>query len=371
MTGALTCPALAGIAALSFSPVLVIDSTQILKEDLFGVLTAIACLGALALLGPLCYGEQTAEARRRFIGGLAALTSASFGIAGIRAYFAAIVWAALACVLAAFLIRQRERLPRYALLSAVVLMCVWGAYEKGAGPHYRGPALQNLHLSPQAVADVPQTLVTIIDQARTGFLLTGGATNMSVSSDQASASPSEPLTQTPVTAIETGVSPSEPTPPATASIHVGGSRSAGIRNRIRLFSVGLAAVFVPISLLKAFSLVEFVGGRGLLPIADLDTIVLDVSLLFLLGLLYARRDTVGERWPFVLFGLTLSLATAALLGYVVTNFGTLVRMKSLLAIPIWMLVPALSRPGRHPRVERSVCDRKRPHQPIQSPSSAS
>jgi hypothetical protein len=44
----------------------------------------------------------------------------------------------------------------------------------------------------------------------------------------------------------------------------------------------------------------------------------------------------------VLFGLILAAATTILLGYVVTNFGTLWRMRPLAAVPIWLLVLALS-----------------------------
>ena len=51
---------------------------------------------------------------------------------------------------------------------------------------------------------------------------------------------------------------------------------------------------------------------------------------------------IGDRLPLVLFGLTLSLVTALLVGYVVTNLGTLWRLRSLIAVPLWILVIALA-----------------------------
>jgi hypothetical protein len=43
-----------------------------------------------------------------------------------------------------------------------------------------------------------------------------------------------------------------------------------------------------------------------------------------------------------MFGLTLAAICAVLLGYVVTNFGTLWRLRPLVAVPVWILVVALS-----------------------------
>jgi len=105
---------------------------------------------------------------------------------------------------------------------------------------------------------------------------------------------------------------------------------------------GLAVIFVPISLLRAVTDIHFEGGRGLLSIVDLDTVVMDVVSVFVLALLWRRRRAIGDRLPLVLFGLTLSFVTALLVGYVVTNLGTLWRLRSLIAVPLWILVIALA-----------------------------
>ena len=122
-----------------------------------------------------------------------------------------------------------------------------------------------------------------------------------------------------------------------------------VPDQVSVIGTGLAILFIPISLLQALSVLEIAGGRGLLSVADLDTIFLDATILFIFVLLWKRRDTIGDRLPFVVFGLTLSSVTAFLLGYVVTNFGTLWRMRPLVAIPIWLLVVALSPPAARRR----------------------
>jgi hypothetical protein len=219
-------------------------------------------------------------------------------------------------VLAIFAIRQAPpRLIRYALGSLLVLAGGWFAYAHGSGPYYRGPIVADVTPAVIQVArDSPSGLVGALDQARTGFVLSGGATNTTV--------------------------PERVEPPA------GPTMVQQLRHRARLAAVGLAVVFTPISLLQASSIVEFAGGRGLLPLADIDTMFLDVSMLAVLVLLFRRRQTIGDRLPFIVFGITLSLVTAVLLGYVVTNFGTLFRIRLIVGVPIWTLALALSHSRR-------------------------
>jgi hypothetical protein len=107
-------------------------------------------------------------------------------------------------------------------------------------------------------------------------------------------------------------------------------------------ATGIAIIFVPVSLVQALTDVEIAGGRGLLWIVDIDTVVLDAVSLLVLGLLWKRRDAVRDRLPFVVFSLILAGTSAVLLGYVVTNFGSLWRLRSLIAIPLWILAVALA-----------------------------
>lgn len=98
---------------------------------------------------------------------------------------------------------------------------------------------------------------------------------------------------------------------------------------------------VPISVLKAVSIVHFDGGRGLLRISDVDTALMDLSLVALCWLVLRRRHLIGRDGVFVFFVLVLAATTTALLSYVVTNFGTMFRMRSTAVAPLWTLALAI------------------------------
>jgi hypothetical protein len=272
-----------------------------MKEDLFGLLIVLVCLGMLRLTRMMVFGEPAHTQRPAFVGSLLMLFGATYCIAGIRPYYAVIVWLAVSSALAYFASSTRASRAEYWGKSLVVLTVIWMAYWQGAGPGYWGPTLSAVPLPTHAIAS--------LEQARTGFISTAGSTNIvPVAADAA-------LSRTP---------------------------GRGVVAHVRAEMIGLAVEFVPISALKAASVVSFPGGRGLLPIADLDTVFLDVSVLASLTFLYRRRTAVDYRFPFVVFVLCLSLSTAGLLAYVVTNFGTLFRIKSMIAVPLWLLCLAVA-----------------------------
>jgi hypothetical protein len=310
-------PLLVALASISFSPVVLIHSTQTLKEDFFLALVVAVCLGASALVRALVYARQTDRLRRVAVP-LVVLTAASYAIGGIRGYYAVMVWGALALVLTAFASTLRGRRLAFALaVGSVTLALMWFAYWAGAGPYYRPSPAELARLTAWIPStserkpvtpptDALSTAITALDNARVGFALSGGATNMTATSGNA--------------------------PPS--------SRSA----RLKLIELGLGVVFVPVSILKELSIVEFAGGRGFLPLADADTVIMDISVMAMLWLLYRRRHCVGNRLPMIAFALTLAIATAVVFGYVVTNFGTLFRMRYLVAAPVWVLALAVSPP---------------------------
>lgn len=286
------------IAALSLSPAQVIHSSQVMKDQLFAGLMTLVAIGAIGVLLPLVHRAGAAR-DRSLRWGLLALAAAAYAIGGIRPYYAVIVWASLAVVLILFIVRQpAERLVAYACTSCLVLVVVWTAYGFGARSDYIGPK----GASP---AGLVSELQIWLEVSRLGFLTRPGGTNM--------------------------VAPDAPEglygPPA---------------DRLRAGFIGMTALVVPISALKALSVVEFAGGRGLLAIADVDALFGTAAIAFVLTLLVRRRREIGERLPFVVFGLVLATVTAALLGYVVTNFGTLFRLRYLMAVPVWLLPLALA-----------------------------
>jgi hypothetical protein len=202
------------------------------------------------------------------------------------------------------------------------------------------------------VTDTPSALASIARYARAGFLMSGGDTNIAVSVH------AEGLNNGPLRRPETlaTVNPGAPRRSARGLADeppMSSSELAAIRaiprtplEHVKAVGLGLTVVFVPISMLQGLGIVNFSGGRGILPIADVDTVFQAVMVLTFLGLIWTRRAQIGNRLPFVMFCLTLAGATAILLGYVVTNYGTLFRMRPMIAMPLALAMVALSTNAR-------------------------
>jgi hypothetical protein len=305
-------PLIVAVLALSLSPVSVIHGTQTLKDELFTALIAMACVGALFALRGLAFADSCAHARRDGVAGVAILAAALYGIGGVRWYYSSLIWASFALTLGLFGTRQTLRaLLWYVPAAFVTLVLLWFAYAAGAGPYYPGPRLSDVSRL-TTPADLVNAVLRSVARARAGFVKSGGATN--------------------IVQLPTG----------EAELEICESCQDGMRRLIRIATVGVATVVVPISVLQAMSVAGFPGGRRLLPIADIDTLVLDVGTIALVILLYRRRRELGHHTPAVIFLLILSAVTTILLGYVVTNFGTLFRLRLMMAVPLWMLPLALS-----------------------------
>ncbi len=189
--------------------------------------------------------------------------------------------------------------------------------------------------------------------ARTGFLTSGGNTNIIIPVSKRDGKSAAGIDETFATVRPGRISANPRELPGTPGSSLSEEQVDVLlsipRNRsehLKTMAIGLAIVFVPISVLKSLSVVDFPGGRGFLPIADLDTVFQDVAILCLLGLVWTRRHAIGTRLPFVAFCVMLAGTTAVLLGYVVTNYGTLFRMRPMMAIPLCVLVVALSSRGQ-------------------------
>lgn len=292
-------PLVVTIAALSFSPVLLIDSTQSLKDDVFLGLVVMVCAAAMLLF------RSFAEVRpAAFAGALGAMALAIYGVAGVRPYYPVIVLGCLAVVfLALALTAGRGRRIRTTLTGVTVLTVVWFAHSNGAGPQVRPTAIERQRVVESLQLERGVHLfdglfgaaTVAVTDARDRFVGSGGDTN------------------------------------------VGGERRSAAA-----VILGVAVIFVPVSFLKSTALVNFDGGRGLLTVTDADTVIMDCSLIAICLIVYRRRRLIGERRAYVWFALGLAVVTAILLGFVVTNFGTLFRMRYLVATPLWMLALAVS-----------------------------
>lgn len=336
VAGVRTAAAEVALVALSISPALVIFSTQDVKES-FCVLAMTIVLGGLWLW---CRMFREAQALRP-LGVLVAVASMTAGIyvtAGIRAYIGAFIIAAMTPVAAMLVVQSRSARWRALLAQVVILLVLWAGFRAGAGAYY--PYYE--HIAREAVSWTLSP-TSQLDEARAAFVATGGATSIA-STKASSPTVSHGLARS-------GAS-SEPArsgaPPEPAPLAL-----------FKRLVIGSAAIFVPISIARALSLVRFNGGRGLLFVTDIDTIFMDVLILSALYLTFAANPRFWTR-PVIVFVLLLVVMTALPMAYVVTNFGTLFRLRLLVAVPLWLL-PAFAGAGekeglasRQARQERSI-----------------
>lgn len=355
------------VAAVSFSPVLILQSSQPLKDTLFMFVLAIVCLAVCAFLPPLVYKDRAARGSiGKGLTSAAAFLLAVYAIAGLRAYYDVLALSALALVLFVFAWRQRPvRFLGYTAVSVLFLTASWLAYAAGAGTEYINPydgtvatawattkPVKPASGMPGAISEAAGSVLHVIDSSRTGFVSTPGATNVKPRAAAPVAdnrpSPVTTAAPTPVTAPVAPVAPAS-APPV---------EDAGLSDRLSAVALGLQLVFVPVSVLRALSLVDFPGGRGLLAITDADTLFMDLAIAAVFTVLVRRRSAIREGLPYLCFAATLAVAAAVLMAYVVVNFGTLFRLRLMVAVPLWLLPLALStRPIE--RLERPAPESRR------------
>lgn len=316
------------VGAFALSPNLVILASQPLKDTLF--------FGALALVVAGLWWVLTdapGSPLRLAPVPLALVLLGVYLMSGMRAYFGLVILGLLAGVLflrGLALIRELGRVPwRYVGAAVVVLTVVWTGCRLGGGPYYEALVEPVMLPVMASVADVTNTVrdafgqtvaprppvaagkagvLAVVRQSRRGFETSGGTTNMA-----------------PVELDRTG--------------------GDGVLDKVSGVLLGLGAVFVPVSLLKATGLVTFAGGGRMLLLTDIDTLFLDLTIVACLVLVWRHRREISGAWTLAAFLLVLGVVSAILVGYVVTNYGTLFRLRLLAVVPFWLLPLVLARPS--------------------------
>jgi hypothetical protein len=341
-------PAIVLLASLSLTPGVVFHSTQVLKDDLFMLLAAFCAVGVLLMLRAV-----HAESRERLLPGtlgLVLLLTGLYFAAGIRTYYAVIVWGVLMATMLLFAWRGSAVRTARALVAAVVVAALAGAAVRtGAGAYASfidavtaasagrdpegGFSLQRLWIRARAAVAASTGIVA---EAREGFVRTGGATNVAARAPGESPDTATATSDAPAMPVESPEADPGPSPPALVD------RPSGPGTHLGRVLLGLALLFVPISALQATSAVAIPGGRGLLVFTDLDTLFIDATVVAGLVLLYRRWDMARAQRAYVCFLLVLSGTLAVLMAYVVTNFGTLVRLRMMAIVPLWLVALAAS-----------------------------
>lgn len=382
-------PCIVALVAYSYSPVIVLHSTQPLKDELTNALLVGACLGVLGMRRTFPRRVSRSDAAA-VAAGAAVIAAAVFGLSGIRFYYGLMLWCSLAVALGLCGAAAASG-PRYLIRCAPILLVAWVGFWGGSGPHYRligtnldaiiawqpPRSLRVAEFSRAAselrarIATVSGNMMNFTKLSRNGFQVSGGGSNVVV-----------PLRDDPAVGLsyerrleetqrktafyreqQRQQQPSVTSPAAAAVNHPArlteeqalAFRALPMTPRDHAMATirGIGFIFLPLSFMKATVGVAIPGGHGFLSAVDLDTLFQDATLLTVIVMLWRRRAIVGDRFPVIVFAMIISAVTATLLGYVVTNFGTLWRMRSLVAVPIWATVIALS-PRRESNVPSAV-----------------
>lgn len=381
-------PCVVCVAAYSFAPVILFHSTQPLKDELSSFLVGLACV-AVVMLRAVGRAVPARDWRTAAAGAMVA-GAAILGMAGVRWYFGFLLMGCLGIALVGGLFRGELRRWRYAVASVAVLAVALLAFRAGAGPYYEVTIGANLRrivawdpprsLAPSEVARsgralierveaVPADLGNMAQMSRTGFLGSGGNTNIVVplhDDEAAGAMRARELTREQHEsavyqarlrrmrgegALEESQADLEPplvagaaaaATPDPMTVKVMRAVPVTRAEQVEAVITGLGIVFVPLSVMTALTGTAVSGGRGLLYLADLDTVFLDVSLIAMAVLLWQRRRVITNSSMTFTFNLMAAGTTAVLLGYVVTNFGTLWRMRPLVMVPLWLLALTLA-----------------------------
>jgi hypothetical protein len=394
-------PCLVALAAVAFGPGSMLWSLQLLK-DTFLLFLAAAIIGALRYWQD--YWLQTAPTRSpwRLTGVLAAMAACFYLLAGMRWYFALIIWTASAVFFA--LVGWRAERRRLALVAAAALLVVLVQSVRIGGGGDIPLAIRRL-IDPRLAVALnwsPSGVTGYLRSTRRGFENTPGATNILAGPALASpeqraearpdfgTTPAAPERPTPATLARTArmldaataspaprtpppaarttapatASPAPPTPAPAARTTAPATASAAphtpapaprTADTVRQTIARVVALMLPRALGEAFGLVEMGGGRGLWLFAELDTIAFDVVLLFAawysVGALRNRRLPVSPL--FVLVVLIFGILFVPMV-YTVNNFGTLLRLRQMLyfiaaIVPLTLVANRLGLPSSDTR----------------------
>ena len=270
-------------AAVAFSPAAILFSLQLLKDTLFFLLI-IVMIAAFRRWQELWRCE-----RGSLLASAAAMLASVYALAGIRWYFAAIIWGASAVFFA--LVSWPARRRGQALAASAVLFVLLSQCVR-LGSLDLPPVIARALNPVTAFQAEPAAVTNLVGRARRGFEKTPAGTTIAAGPSVAPA----PVPQTSADRLITGVS----------------------------------AMFLPRFLAQSLGLVHIGGGRGFWLFAEIDTIFFDVVLLYVvIHCIRALRGT-ARATPLLVMLILVFAILAGLMCYTVNNFGTLIRLRQML-----------------------------------------
>lgn len=343
-------------AFISLSPSAILWSVQPLKDAFFTFLIVAFVVA--------CAAWQRAWREEAWLkpAVMAAIVmiAAIFNLAGVRWYYAFVVFICCALFLAMVAMTSPGR-RRASALAAVALVPLLGtAFLTGAGP-YVPESIRKAMLPGtivRASSSLPGVLLRDIETFRSGFQSTGGATTIALGKKLA------PMID--ATRVETRIHHSFDGPPV--SVADNGSPDATKSDRAAVpapkaasvassravqgdvssqallipqsvagrFLLGAAAVVLPRSIAQRLGIFEISGGHGLWLFADVDTVVFDLAILSTIIAVVRRRAGLTARNGVAWLVISTTLAITIPLIYTVTNFGTLFRLREMIFVGLVM-----------------------------------
>lgn len=306
------------MAGLALAPAAAIFSAQGLKDQFTTFMLVLGAVGAFRFLRR----DDGVGGRQGRLAGWLMFLAAVFLVSGTRAYVGVFMIAAFASAAVWAAVRSPASRGRRLVLAIVATMALWPPFMAGAGPYYAqyGGMIAAL-LPPQLTPFVPAPVTRLV------------TTGLVASSVKA---------RTPRAVFESAREGFDQTAGGTSLVAPGSHDGPVVR-----FAKGLAATFLPMSALKAVGLFRFSGGRGLLVVTDVDT-VFNLVLTVCVAALMIRWLDRRSHPTYVAYATVLVIALTVPMIYVVSNFGTLVRLRIMVMTLISLVLLGLmdERPAR-------------------------
>jgi len=309
------------LAAIACSPASILFSLQPLKDTLF-MLLIVAMVAAFRRWEEWWRAGGTWAPWAQFLGYALATCAVLYALAGIRWYFAVIACGAAAIFLVLTALQAQRR--GWAFVTSAVLL-LFLAQSIRLGAHDLPPSYDRLLNPLTALQWRPSASKEHLAEVREGFESTPGATT--IAAGAALAQPD--LAGSPATTIAEGAALRRP--PHTAPVEPApGKEPTSIfpPRFVPRIITGFAAMFLPRFLGESLGLIHVGGGRGLWLFAEVDTLLFDLVLLYVI-VHCARRLRRGraKMTATFVFCVLVFVMTAGPMLYTVNNFGTLFRLR--------------------------------------------
>jgi hypothetical protein len=289
------------LLGVSLSPMSLFISAQALKDAFFLFFAVLLSAGVWLLARVL--SEPSLASWQKVVPALLAISVGTYITAGVRIYYPAISTVCVGAALVSIVLMKRHAPWRLIAGSSAAIAAVMLSAVLFGSPE--GSSYVRLLMGMGAASPTQ-----MLEQSRRGFAGTGGSTNVAEA-------PTEP-----------GRGMSLKLPP--------------IGVYIRAVAVGLATLFVPLVILNALSVVNVTNSLFMMAVGDVDTVFFDLVVASTGWLAWRLWREQKPNVPYLVFAVTLGLMLAVLMSYIVTNVGTLVRLRLMLLVPSWTLLFAFS-----------------------------